>query len=133
MAKYWNVARIRRVKKRRAEAELRAREQEKADAEQRRTYTSGDPKKNVGLMLDALGTRMTRRMFVRLIAGGAMSVSKLCDPFHMTLPSALEHVRLLERAGIITTHKRGRIRMCVYRPGSLKELGTRLAARNPEL
>ncbi len=51
-----------------------------------------------------------------------MSVSKLAEPFRITLPSALEQVRILERSGIISTHKHGRVRLCVYRPQALREL-----------
>lgn len=86
------------------------------------TYTPGDTRKNARLMLDALGLPLRRRMLARLAREGAMSVSKLAEPFRITLPAALSHVRILERAGMVATQKRGRVRMCVYDPRALKEL-----------
>lgn len=120
--KYWDKARIRRVRERKRRAEMRAAERSAARYEKERTYSAGDVKKNAALMLDALGLPLRRRMLSRLRQGGAMSVSKLVEPFRITLPSALQHVGMLERAGIITTKKQGRVRMCVYNKAALKEL-----------
>lgn len=58
-----------------------------------------------------------------------MSLSKLIEPFGITLPAGLKHLHLLERAGIVTTHKRGRIRFCVYDPSALKVLSVHLASQ----
>ena len=92
-----------------------------------RPPTSSGAHKTAELMLNALGILRRRQMVARIKHGGAMSVSRLAKPFHMTLPSALEHVRILEHCGIIKTHKRGRVRMCVYNPRALKELAKYLA------
>jgi len=73
-------------------------------------------------MLNALGLPLRRNMLARLQGGGAMSLSKLVEPFRITLPTALKHLRALERAGIVTTHKQGRVRMCVYNRLAIKEL-----------
>lgn len=73
-------------------------------------------------MLDSLGIKKRRDIALFIKRGGAMSVSKFADHFNLTLPSAMAHVHALERAGIITTHKRGRIRFCVHNPGAFKEL-----------
>lgn len=129
--KYWNKERIRRVKKRRAHAEERALENAKESERSRRTYTAGDMRKNAPLMLNALGSERNRTMLARLCLRGAMSVSKLTEPFPITLSAAMNHVNALERAGLITTHKRGRIRFCVYKPAALKELSLWLASRAP--
>ena len=120
--KYWNEARIRRVRERKQRKERRAAERAFLVSERTRSYTPGDTKKNAALMLDALGLPMRRRMIARLRREGAMSLSKLARPFRMQLPLALAHVRRLERAGIILTHKQGRVRVCVYKKGALKEL-----------
>lgn len=73
-------------------------------------------------MLEALGNTDRRNMVFRLKREGAMSLSKLAKPFRLKLSTAHAHIAILERSGIIATHKRGRVRMCVFRPESLKEL-----------
>lgn len=73
-------------------------------------------------MLDALGLPLRRGMMARLRVEGAMSLSKLVEPFHITLPSALTHLRELERAGLVVTHKQGRVRICAYNRHALEEL-----------
>ena len=125
MTKYWNSRRIKRVKGRKLRGAERVAEKAAIAREHQRSYTPGDARKNTELMLDALGLPLRRRMLARLKRGGAMSVSKLVEPFHITLPSALEQVRILERAGIITTQKHGRVRLCVYRPQAFRELAQR--------
>ena len=124
MTKYWNPRRLRRIKERTISAEKRALQKAAAERKRVHSYTPGETKKNVGLMLDALGLPLRRRMLARLRQEGAMSVSKLAKPFRITLPSALAHVRMLERSSVIATHKRGRIRMCIYNPKAMKEFGS---------
>lgn len=82
-------------------------------------------------MLEALGSALHRRMLARLHSGGAMSVSHLVRPFGVALPNAVTHVHVLERSGLITTHKRGRIRFCVYNAAALKELSAWLGGHQP--
>lgn len=36
----------------------------------------------------------------------------LAEPFSMTLPSFMKHVRVLESSGLILTRKSGRVRTC---------------------
>lgn len=96
-----------------------------------KTYTRGDTRKNARLMLEALGSSLHRRMLARLQAGGAMSVTHLTKPFHIMLPDAMRHVHILERAGLITTKKTGRIRFCVYNPAAVRELSAHLASGKP--
>jgi len=81
-------------------------------------------------MLDALGLPLRRTMVRRLQQEGAMSLSKLAVPFKISLPAALKHIRLLEDSDIIETHKRGRVRICVYKPSAFKELGGWLASQS---
>ena len=129
--KYWNKARISRQKERREKREARALQGYLATEERKRTYTKGDARKNARLMLEALGSSLHRRMLTRLQSGGAMSVSHLARPFRIMLPDALRHVHILERAGLITTEKRGRIRFCIYNPAAGRELATWLLSRHP--
>ena len=48
-------------------------------------------------------------MLSRLIARPA-SVSELAESFDMTLPSFMQHLRTLETAGLVRSHKVGRVR-----------------------
>ncbi|MCR4325190.1 MAG: helix-turn-helix domain-containing protein [Patescibacteria group bacterium] len=129
--KYWNKARVRRTMARGKRRRERMIEREIEVAELRRMYAKGYARKNAGLMLHALGIKRQLRMLARLSKEGAMSVSKLAKPFGITLSSALWYVHNLERAGLITTHKRGRIRFCVYNPEAPKELALWLRSRQP--
>ena len=128
--KYWNKQRIQKERDRERKSLERRIEIDRVQRERERIYSPGDSKKNTRLMLDALGSKLRRRMIARLARGGAMSLSKLSGPLGLMLPAALDQIHVLERAGLITTHKRGRIRFCVYRPGSLKELGNILAMQD---
>lgn len=57
----------------------------------------------------------TRRAVVRALGRGPASVSELARPFDMALPSFLQHLRLLEKTGLVTTIKTGRVRLCTLR------------------
>lgn len=57
----------------------------------------------------ALSDPARRAMLVQL-AGGEVSVGDLAKPLHLSLPGTLKHLRTLERAGLVSTQKRGRTR-----------------------
>jgi DNA-binding transcriptional ArsR family regulator len=90
--------------------------------EREKTYTLGNKDKNANLMLDVLGFPIRRQMITRLRDGGAMSLTKLVEPFGITLPTALTHLRALELSGLVVTNKQGRVRMCAHNKQALKEL-----------
>jgi len=54
----------------------------------------------------------TRREVIRLLGHGPASVGELAQPFAITLPSFMKHVRALETSGLIRTRKVGRTRSC---------------------
>ncbi|HJE90875.1 MAG TPA: metalloregulator ArsR/SmtB family transcription factor [Dietzia timorensis] len=54
----------------------------------------------------------TRRSIIRLLGAGPATVGTLAEPFDITLPSFMKHIRSLERAGVIHTSKSGRVRTC---------------------
>ena len=60
-------------------------------------------------MFHALGDSTRRAMVQRLVKGPA-SVSELARPFEMALPSVVQHLGVLEAAGIVTSTKTGRVR-----------------------
>jgi len=57
----------------------------------------------------ALGDPSRRAMVERLVRGPA-SVTELARPFNMALPSVVQHLGVLEAAGIATSTKVGRVR-----------------------
>ncbi|MCK2025059.1 metalloregulator ArsR/SmtB family transcription factor [Microbacterium sp. SSW1-47] len=64
----------------------------------------------------------TRRAIVERLASSPAIVSELAAPFTMTLPSLLQHLGVLEAAGVITSEKQGRVRTVTLRPGGLDVL-----------
>ncbi|WP_373356148.1 ArsR/SmtB family transcription factor [Pseudoroseicyclus sp. CXY001] len=54
----------------------------------------------------------TRRAILSRLAAGEESAGALAEPFDMALPSFLQHLKVLEAGGLITTEKRGRQRIC---------------------
>jgi DNA-binding transcriptional ArsR family regulator len=60
-------------------------------------------------MFHALGDASRRAMVERLVRGPA-SVSELARPFEMALPTVVQHLGVLEAAGILTSTKVGRVR-----------------------
>jgi DNA-binding transcriptional ArsR family regulator len=54
----------------------------------------------------------TRLEIVQRLSRGTASVSELGEPFAMSLRAVLKHVQILEGAGLVRTHKTGRVRRC---------------------
>ncbi|MBX3111727.1 MAG: winged helix-turn-helix transcriptional regulator [Fimbriimonadaceae bacterium] len=52
----------------------------------------------------------TRRAMLTRLSTGESSVGDLARPLNLSLPGTLKHLRTLERAGLVTTQKRGRTR-----------------------
>jgi DNA-binding transcriptional ArsR family regulator len=69
-------------------------------------------------MFHALGDSSRRAMVERLSRGPA-SVSELAKPFQMALPTVVQHLSVLETAGIVTSAKIGRVRTYQLVPGAL--------------
>lgn len=54
----------------------------------------------------------TRRGIIDQLGRGAASITGLAERFQMTLTGMKKHVAILERAGLVVTHKAGRVRTC---------------------
>src|SRR5215467_10615528 len=54
----------------------------------------------------------TRRGVLEQLVRGDASITDLAEKFHMTLTGMKKHVGVLERAGLVTTEKVGRVRTC---------------------
>ena len=54
----------------------------------------------------------TRRGILDRLADGPATLGELAQPFDMTLPGLMKHVRVLEEARLVVTEKKGRTRQC---------------------
>ncbi|MFI0408862.1 ArsR/SmtB family transcription factor [Actinomadura sp. 3N508] len=63
----------------------------------------------------------TRRAILARLRGGEASVSELAAPFAMSQPAVSKHLKVLERAGLITRGRDAQRRPCRLRPGPLAE------------
>lgn len=64
----------------------------------------------------------TRRAILSRLLTGECSVSDLAEPFEMSLPAVSKHLRVLERAGLITQRREAQWRHCSVEPGPLREV-----------
>src|SRR3954452_8355607 len=63
----------------------------------------------------------TRRAIVKRLADGGVSVTELAAPFAMSLPAVSKHLKVLEKAGLISRGRRAQWRPCRLEPEPLKE------------
>jgi DNA-binding transcriptional ArsR family regulator len=59
-------------------------------------------------------------------------VTELARPLSMSLPAVLQHLSVLERSGLIRSHKHGRVRTCRINPDTLSLAEQWLNARRAE-
>ena len=62
----------------------------------------------------------TRRAILARLASGEASVSELQGPFAMSQPAISKHLRVLERAGLITRGRAAQWRPCRLEAGPMK-------------
>ncbi len=63
----------------------------------------------IDAVFKALSDPTRRRVLERLSLSSA-SVSELAEPFDMALPSFVQHLRVLEDSGLVSSSKKGRVR-----------------------
>ncbi|MBO9577643.1 MAG: winged helix-turn-helix transcriptional regulator [Microbacteriaceae bacterium] len=61
----------------------------------------------------------TRRAIVERLVRSPASVTQLTELFDASMPTIVEHLRVLERAGIVASEKVGRIRTYQLEPDAL--------------
>lgn len=77
---------------------------------------------------DALSTTLTaladptRRAILARLAQGETSVTDLAEPFDMTLPAVSKHLKMLERAGLISRSRDAQWRRCRLRGEPLRDV-----------
>ena len=62
----------------------------------------------------------TRRAILARLAQGEATVTELASPFAMTLPAISKHLKVLERAGLITRGREAQWRPCRIDAAPLK-------------
>jgi DNA-binding transcriptional ArsR family regulator len=82
----------------------------------------------VSQVFKALADPTRLQVIERLVAGPA-STSELAEPFGMALPSFTQHLGVLEGAGLVTSHKRGRTRTYRLAPEGLETAESWLAGQ----
>jgi DNA-binding transcriptional ArsR family regulator len=65
----------------------------------------------------------TRRAMIARLAEGQASVSEIAEPFlnRMSLPAVTKHLKVLERAGLVTKTRDAQRRLCDLNPDGFRE------------
>ena len=79
----------------------------------------------------ALSDPIRRGMLARLSRGSA-SVSELAQPFSISLPAVLQHLKALEESGLVRSEKKGRVRTVQLEPKTLSAAESWIAERRTE-
>ena len=71
----------------------------------------------------------TRLAMVDRLSHGGASVSELAKPFGISLAGIVQHIQVLEAAGLIVTQKSGRTRLCRINSAGLQAAEAWIAQR----
>ena len=71
----------------------------------------------------------TRRKVLERLGRGSASMTELAGPFRMALPSFVQHMRVLEESGLVSSKKVGRVRTYHLAPQRLKAAEQWLSGR----
>ena len=63
----------------------------------------------------------TRRAILARLAQGETSVTEIAEPFEMSMPAISRHLKVLERAGLITRGREAQWRPCKLKAEPLKQ------------
>ncbi len=73
-----------------------------------------------------------RRAIIERLSRGPAPVSELARPLPMSLPSAMQHLGVLEAAGLVRSQKIGRVRICAIDAAALSQAEQWINARRSE-
>ena len=62
----------------------------------------------------------TRRAILAMLLEDDMAVTDVADPFAMSLAAISKHLIVLDRAGLISQEKRGRVKWCKLEPDAMR-------------
>jgi DNA-binding transcriptional ArsR family regulator len=63
----------------------------------------------------------TRRAILARLASGELTVTELAEPFEMSLPAVTKHLKVLERAGLISRGREAQWRPCRLEGKALRD------------
>ena len=63
----------------------------------------------------------TRRAILSRLTSGEASVTELAEPFDMSLPAVTKHLKVLQRAGLISQSREAQWRPCQLRARPMRE------------
>jgi DNA-binding transcriptional ArsR family regulator len=63
----------------------------------------------------------TRRAILKRLAAGERSVTELAKPFQISLPAVTKHLKVLQRAGLISRGREAQRRPCRLEAAALKD------------
>jgi len=75
----------------------------------------------LSITLTALGDPTRRAILARLEKGEA-TVLELAEPFELKLPTVSKHLKVLQRAGLVSQGRRAQWRPCRLEPEPLREV-----------
>jgi DNA-binding transcriptional ArsR family regulator len=64
----------------------------------------------------------TRRAILARLANGEATVNQLAEPFRLKLPTVSKHLKVLQRAGLVTQSRKAQWRPCRLEPAPLKDV-----------
>lgn len=64
----------------------------------------------------------TRRAILARLADGEATVLELAEPFDLSLPAVSKHLKVLQRAGLVSQGRRAQWRPCRLEPQPLKDV-----------
>lgn len=73
-----------------------------------------------------------RRAMMERLTGGPAPMGELARPLPMSLPAAMQHLGVLEAAGLVRSEKVGRVRICAMEPQALSLAEQWMTARRVE-
>ena len=73
-----------------------------------------------------------RRVMLERLSRGPASVGEMAKPLAMSLPAVMQHLTVLTDAGLVTSQKVGRVRVCRLQPQALTQAQAWIDARRAE-
>lgn len=66
----------------------------------------------------------TRRAILSMLLEDDMAVTDVAEPFNVSLAAISKHLIILQKAGLISQEKRGRVKWCKLEPDALRGAST---------
>ncbi len=77
--------------------------------------------RNAAPLFAALGDETRLQLLVRLSTGGPASIARLSAQARVSRQAITKHLQVLSHAGLVSTSRRGRERICALQPGRLAD------------